>query len=406
MAMAKKIVLSVLLAISCAAPLYPAEAAGHPAAGGAIAQATGQKAVVGLPIVQATPLVRVAILQDAASLFLRVKGRFEVYDLNSRKLIAKVSSLRKQAVKLSNNKIIIRGIPGSVSALQIAPLKGGYVFINDRVFRGRINLIGKPNGKILVVNELGVEDYLRGILCQEVAPWWPMDALKSQAIIARSYGLYQKQFPKDKDFDLTSDIYSQVYGGKSSERWRTNRAVDLTRGKILTYQGNILPAYYHAACGGHTEDASWLWNVDLPPLKGVVCNFCVHSPHYKWQAKISLQDISSKLIVKGFKAQEIIGIAIVGYNSSGRVTELEIKGPDEIFTMSAKDFRQALGPNIIRSANFTSRIDSGVVYFEGLGWGHGVGLCQWGMQEMANKGSKHEQILQYYFPQSKLSIFK
>ena len=385
--MAKKIILSLCLLIGCIAPLYPAEA-------------------VRLSSPQAAPLVRVALLQDAASFSLRVKGRFEVYDLNNKKLIAKASSLRKQAVKIRNNKIVIQGIASSLSALQIAPLKGGYLFINGRIFRGRINLIVKPNGKILVVNESGVEDYLRGILCNEVAPWWPMDALKSQAIIARSYGLYQKQFPKDKYFDLTSDIYSQVYGGKSSERWRTNRAVDLTRGRILTYQGKLFPTYYHATCGGHTEDASKLWNVDLLPLKGVVCNFCVHSPHYKWQAKMSLQDISSKLILKGFRIQEISGIEIIGYDGSGRISGLEIKSQDKGFPVSAKDFRQALGPNIIRSANFTSRIDSGAVHFEGLGWGHGVGLCQWGMQEMAREGSKYEQILKYYFPQSELSTFK
>ena len=117
--MAKKIILSLCLLIGCIAPLYPAEA-------------------VRLSSPQAAPLVRVALLQDAASFSLRVKGRFEVYDLNNKKLIAKASSLRKQAVKIRNNKIVIRGIPCSVSALQIAPLKGGYVFINDRVFRGRI----------------------------------------------------------------------------------------------------------------------------------------------------------------------------------------------------------------------------------------------------------------------------
>ena len=377
--MFQKIIFVLFLTITSAGTLYPAES---------------------------DNTIRVAIVQDVTSFSLRVKGRFEVYDLNAKKLIAKASSLRKQAVRILNNKIIIRGIPGSVSALQIAPLKGGYVFINGRIFRGRINLIVKPNGKILVVNESGVEDYLRGILCNEVAPWWPMDALKSQAIIARSYGLYQKQFPKDKYFDLTSDIYSQVYGGKSSERWRTNRAVDLTRGRILTYQGKLFPTYYHATCGGHTEDASKLWNVDLVPLKGVVCNFCVHSPHYKWQAKMSLQDISSKLILKGFRIQEISGIEIIGYDGSGRISGLEIKSQDKGFPVSAKDFRQALGPNIIRSANFTSRIDSGAVHFEGLGWGHGVGLCQWGMQEMAREGSKYEQILKYYFPQSELSTFK
>lgn len=379
MAISKKIILALFLLIGWIAPLYPAEA---------------------------PPSVRVALLEEAASFSLRVKGRFEVYNLKAKKLIAKLSGLRKQSVKIRNNKIIIQGIPWHLSALQIAPLKGGYVFINKRIFRGKINLIVKANGKILVVNELGLEDYLRGVLCQEVAPAWPMDALKSQAIIARSYALYQKQFPKAEDFDLTSDIYSQVYGGKSSESWRTNRAVALTRGKIITYQGKVLPAYYHAACGGHTEDASKLWNIDLAPLKGVACNFCLHSPHYKWQAKISLLDIGSKLMAKGFRPKEISGIEIIGYDNSGRISGIEIKSQDKGFPISAKDFRQALGPNIIRSTNFTSRIDSGAVYFEGLGWGHGVGLCQWGSEEMAGQGSKYEQILKYYFPQSELSTFK
>ena len=96
-----------------------------------------------------------------------------------------------------------------------------------------------------MVNELDPENYLRGILCNEIAPWWPLDALKAQAVVARTYALYQRQFTKNKDFDLTNDIYSQVYGGKTSEKWRSNRAVDLTRGEILTFKGNLFPAYYH-----------------------------------------------------------------------------------------------------------------------------------------------------------------
>ena len=377
--MVKKIILAVFLALNAAMPLYSQEA---------------------------DPVVRVVLLQEVVSFFLRVKGSFEVRDLNSKKLIDKASNLKKQAVKVSNNKINIRGIASAVSALQIAPLRGGYIFINNRIFRGKINIIIKPNGKILVVNELGVENYLTGVLCREIAPWWPMDALKAQAIIARSYALYQKQFPRDNDFDLTADIYSQVYGGKSSEKWRTNRAVGLTRGKILTYQGRPFPTYYHATCGGRTEDAACLWNIDLVPLRGVACNFCTHSPHYKWQAKIPLKDIRLKLITKGFQIQEIAAIEITGYDPSGRITGLEIKSQDDGFTISLKDFRQALDPNLIRSANFTMQIEAGIVHFEGLGWGHGVGLCQWGMYRMAQEGYKYEQILQYYFPQSKLSVMK
>ena len=375
--MAKKIILAVLLVLNAGMPLYSAQ--------------------------DRQPLIRVSLLQDVPSFFLRVKGSFEVRDLNSKKLIKKAANLRKQAVKVRNNKINIQGIASGLLALQIAPLRGGYVFINNRIFRGKINIIIKANGKILVVNELKVEDYCAGVIAQEIAPWWPMDALKAQAIIARSYALYQKQLPRDNDFDLTSDIYSQVYGGKLSERWRTNRAVSLTKGKVLTYQGKPFPTYYHATCGGRTEDAACLWDIDLVPLRGVACNFCTHSPHYKWQAKIPLEDIRLKLITKGFQIQEIAAIEITGYDPSGRITGLEIKSQDDGFTISLKDFRQALGPNIIRSANFTMQIDRGIVHFEGLGWGHGVGLCQWGMHRMAQEAYKYEQILQYYFPQSKLT---
>lgn len=350
--------------------------------------------------------VRVSIARDVTCVSLRVKGRFEARDRENSRLVYKGKGLKNTLVCLSGNRINFPRIGrGIYRSLQITPLSGGYIYVNKRAYRGKINLIVQE-GRILVVNELGLEDYLRGVVSYEVAHYWPLEALKAQAIIARTYALYQKQFTKNKYFDLTSDVYSQVYGGKAGERWRTNRAVDLTRAKVLTFQGNLFPAYYHATCAGKTEDASELWKIDLAPLKGAACGFCADSPHFRWQAKIALAQMKEKLVKKGFTIEDISEIEITRFSASGRVSALKIKGKDTDIAVTAKDFRQALGPDIIRSLNFTVRIASETVYLDGLGWGHGVGLCQWGMYQMAQNGNKYPQILEYYFPQSKLGVRK
>ncbi|MEK6564535.1 MAG: SpoIID/LytB domain-containing protein [Candidatus Omnitrophota bacterium] len=351
--------------------------------------------------IYADEVVRVAVLQDGPSFYLQIKGAFEIQDESGRQ-VYKGKNLKKRLIKADSGKITLPGALLNLARLRIFP-KNGSTYINNRLYRGRVSIIPKENKRFLVVNELDPENYLRGILCNEIAPWWPLDALKAQAVVARTYALYQRQFTKNKDFDLTSDIYSQVYGGKTSEKWRSNRAVDLTRGEILTFKGKLFPAYYHAACGGHTEDAGMLWKVDLAPLKGVGCVFCSGSPHFKWQAEISSAEIKSKLSAKGFKIDYFDEIEIASLNPSGRINELEIKSADNSLVISAKDFRQALGPNVLRSTNFTMKIISDKVYFEGLGWGHGVGLCQWGMYELAKNGKNYKEILKYYYPQSEIT---
>lgn len=348
--------------------------------------------------------VRIAVLQDASSAYIKVKGSFEIYDLISGKLIYRGKNLQNQLIRGSPSKIAFLKIDSNSARIKIKPLRKGLVYINNRPFRESVNLIRKENGNILIVNEINIEDYIKGVLSHEVAPWWPHEALRAQAIVARTYALYHLRFTALKDFDLTSDIYSQVYGGKAAERWRTNRAVDLTRGLILTFKDDLFATYYHATCGGHTEDAKNLWKVEIAPLVGVECKFCAGSPHYRWEANLTLDELKSRLNNKGFQVSDITGIEIIDHNTSGRITQLEIKSQANSLIVSAKDFRQALGPNLIRSTNFILKIISGYVYFEGLGWGHGVGLCQWGAYFMAKKGYKYEQILMYYFPQSKIVL--
>ncbi|MCK9604248.1 MAG: SpoIID/LytB domain-containing protein, partial [Candidatus Omnitrophica bacterium] len=206
-----------------------------------------------------------------------------------------------------------------------------------------------------------------------------------------------------KDYDLTSDIYSQVYSGMAAERYRINKAVDETKGLILVYQGKVFPAFYHATCAGHTEDASRLWNINIAPLTGVACGFCKESPHFNWHYVLSLKEINDKLEKAGFKINNIKDILILGRDDSGRITDLKILSAEREVKISAKDFRETIGPNIIKSTNFNLSIAGTDVIFEGLGWGHGVGLCQWGSYFMAKQGYGYEEILAYYYPGALIS---
>ena len=184
--------------------------------------------------------------------------------------------------------------------------------------------IRTPDNHITVVNDINVEDYIKGVLYHEVSHHWPMEALKAQAVAARTYALYSIN-PAGKPYDVTNDIYSQVYGGRDSERYRTDLAVDYTRGQVLTYNDKIIPAYFHATCGGMTEDAQELWNLpDIPPLRGVPCGFCANSPHFHWKKNFRLKDIQDALNLHGYKVGTIKDISIVDRDRSERIEHLKI----------------------------------------------------------------------------------
>jgi stage II sporulation protein D len=268
-----------------------------------------------------------------------------------------------------------------------------------RFYRGSIEVVRKPQRTMLVVNTLDIEDYIKGVLYHEVSHRWPIEAIKAQAVAARSYAFYQVKQNKAKPYDLTNDIYSQVYGGRGSEQYRTNLAVNRTIGEILAYDGEILPAYFHATCGGHTEDVSELWKQDLPPLKGVVCEFCRLSPHYFWKKNFQSKTIQDKLNHKGHKIGLIEKIEVVERNDSERVRQLRITDREgKTLEISGKDFRDIIGPNTIRSNNYEILMQG--YYFDliGKGWGHGVGLCQWGAYGMSLNHYDYLDILNYYYP--------
>lgn len=347
--------------------------------------------------------VRVLVIDGRDSFVISLKGKYAICETGSDKALAEGPFL-SGVVSAAKNGLIIGKKEVGQNAITIKVVRDGNIYIDGRRFRGAIDIIKKSDGKLMVVNRLGLDGYLYGVLYNEVSHRWPMEVLKAQAITARTFALYEIRQSRGQLYDLRNDIYSQVYGGRTSEKWATTTAVDRTRGQILVYNGDIFPAYYHATCGGYTEDAANLWNVNIEPLKGSECGFCSDSPHYRWSKDIPVDALEKKLKGGGYKIGNMSSIAVLSKNRSGRVDKLEIKdGFGRSVVMSGKDFRHMLGPNEVRSANFEISMRPGIIRIDGIGWGHGVGMCQWGAYGMSRKGFKAAEILRRYYPGAEIS---
>jgi stage II sporulation protein D len=211
--------------------------------------------------------------------------------------------------------------------------------------------------------------------------------------------MYQIKQNGKQEFDVTSDIYSQVYGGKTAERYRTNMATSRTEGLILTYRGSVLPAYYHSNSGGHTESVDELWEHDLPPLAGKPDPYSLGAPNHSWKKNFRSKDVAEKLSRNGYPVSSIKDIAITERTGSGRVKTLEITTREgQRVTVPGKKFRDIIGPNELKSTLYDIQMQG--YYFDvlGKGWGHGVGMSQWGANAMARKRFDFKEILEFYYP--------
>jgi len=351
--------------------------------------------------------VRVAVIIDASEISLKIRGNYSVYALPILEPIKEGKGLNNTIIKPTYSGILIGEKPLNIYGIKIKTSEVAAICINGRRFRGEMDIIRTENLKLLVVNHLDIEDYISGVLYHEASHWWPIETLKAQAIAARTFAIYKSLEAGNKDYDLRSDIYSQVYGGKTSERFRTNKAVRETSGQILIYKDKILPAYYHATCGGHTEDASLLWDIDIPPLKGQPCKYCEKSPHFNWTKEVPLDFIETRLNKNGYKIKDIIDIKpSPTRDASGRLETVSIIDSLGIEKIPANKFRLAIDPNVIKSTNFTVEVKGDKAIFNGKGWGHGVGMCQWGAYFMARKGFKAEDILEFYYPGATVADLK
>jgi stage II sporulation protein D len=280
--------------------------------------------------------------------------------------------------------------------------------LNGRRYRGLLVFHPLGIGRYDVVEYLSVEEYVYGVLPREVEIAWPLDALKAQAVVSRTYVLYNKEKQATERYDVLDSVHDQVYGGEEVEAPSTTQAVNDTRGEILVDPtGKPVQAFFHSSCGGHTERPEHVWkSSNDPDVFGVISDgsYCSEDPHYKWQLTLGYNVLRAKLKRAGFRIRDIKKISVLQKSESGRVEVFNIETSRGEIEVGGNRFRLAIGPELLRSTLLTNmKVGKKSVYFEGRGWGHGVGLCQWGARGRALAGQHYKDILQTYYPKAKLT---
>ncbi len=286
--------------------------------------------------------------------------------------------------------------------LSIEPSDHGFVYIQDRWYRGQVRLITTAQG-IMVINEIDLEDYLAGVIGKEMPRTWPQEALKAQAVAARSFALYRRGKQKNPLYDLVNTTKDQVYGGIDGEAESTRAAVRATAGQVLTYQGNVVEALFHANSGGHTENSEQVFSGVIPYLRGVP-DFDQEAPNFQWSVNFSQAQLIQRLPGLG----NIISMTPQGTTAHGRVKAIKILGERGTKMMKGREFRRTLK---LKSTLFQVTPQSDLVASQaqsvpgtppgftinGRGHGHGLGMSQWGALALAQQGKTYQQILQHYY---------
>ena len=344
--------------------------------------------------------IRVAVARENPKVDLQIYGRFTISALHTGDPLQQGRRLPSVAIQAVPEGIAIGDQVLPVVGVRIEPESQATISLNGRRLRGTIEIVRQKNMTLLVVNHVALEDYLRGVLSKEAPDYWPPEALKAIAIAARTYALYQRLTKEPADYDVTGDVMSQDYGGKSEEKIATTRAVKATTGLILTYQGRLFPTFYHSTCGGMTEHARVMGDFDLAPLRGgIACSLCTASPFFQWQRRVTKADLNWALRKSRYgSVGPVTDMRVTKRTASGRAQEIAIIGEHRTLRLTGYDLRQLLGFEHIRSPLFTVTPVADGFILDGRGWGHGVGMCQWGAAELARRGFSAAEILAFYYP--------
>ena len=291
---------------------------------------------------------------------------------------------------------------------RLEPQDGATIKVGADRYRGNLILRLDPGQTVSVVEDVGLEDYLEGVLPFEMDPDWPLEALKAQAVVARSFAYANMGKFRKEGFDLTADTRSQMYRGVGTVNDSVRRAVRETHGEVLGWNGQLLRVYYHACCGGHTENAAEAWGgdpKDTPkPLRGVKDPWCGISPHMHWTAYFAWQDLMTAIEERHGLPGPLKSLKIGRRDIAGYVRSFTARAGRADVEVKSAELRGALGAGELKSTRISRLVvKKKGLEFVGAGSGHGVGLCQWGARVQAEKGRSYERILHFYFPGADLS---
>ncbi|WP_198022572.1 SpoIID/LytB domain-containing protein [Anaerovibrio sp. RM50] len=347
-------------------------------------------------------------------------------------------------VSAEGNTLVINGKSTGVSSLVFAPVNtasGSKIKYNGHEYRGQM-VVSAEAGKLLIVNRLSLEDYIKGVLPSEMTPSWNSEALKAQAVAARTFALYTKNQKAHlgSGYDLCDSTHCQAYDGVANEADSSSAAVDATYGEVMTYQGKAIYAPYHASSGGSTENSEDVWGNYLPYLRSVQDDDS-KSPYHNWSVRFTAAQVQKLLSAAGKNIGQLKSISMTavkgsssanGVLASGRANGVKFVGTGQTIVLSGQDVRKIFGlkstyfnirteraasippikkdvkstasnkvidaaPEAMHGTNLKVEGDNVAIIFDGHGFGHGLGMAQYGAKAMADAGKKYDEILHHYY---------
>ena len=355
------------------------------------------------------------------------------------------------------NQVIINEVQvviGENANISIVPLEGN-IKINGKEYRGSVLLTNVTGSSMNVLNLISLEEYLYGVVPNEVPAKWHEEALKTQAVCARGFAVSNFNKHASLGFNVCATTNCQVYGGVSNEHEATTKAVDDTRGQVVFYEGEPIESLFYSSSGGHTANAKNVWGSSISYLSGVPDPYEPEdSPRHSWSATLTLEEIEDALAARNINVGAVTELVCLN-DETGRAYELTIKGTEgthtltktstnspfvshgvisqkftvipittggkQLYAVSSKGTKSIGGYSVIYGNGKTKTIDSAFYMqtpygpepyvgggditgytFSGGGWGHGVGMSQYGSMGMANAGFTYEEILAHYYPGTEL----
>jgi stage II sporulation protein D len=357
---------------------------------------------------KAPPGIRVLLQKDVKKTEIEISHPYNISDLNSNKILVSGTNLPKSVIFLKSGEFRIKPqasystSEASTTFVKTSSNVGivsdkGFIKIDKSKYRGKLILVPQNKERFSVLEEIGIEEYLPGVIEGEMPTMWQDDAIQAQVIAARTYAIYQKKIKNNALYHINK--LDLAYNGSYNYQPKTKEIVDKSRGTVMVYNWELFPGYFHSTCGGHTEDINIVFNLrSIPPLSGVDCGYCNKSKYYNWRTNLKKDEIERKLNSAKFKVKKINRIVTEKAGLGGHSSTLKIEHSGGTKRVNANEFRLIVGPNNLRSTAFKVNNNGSSVIFDGSGWGHGVGLCQYGTQGMANSGFKWYDILKHYYP--------
>ncbi len=380
--------------------------------------------------------IRVALLTNASSARISATGTWRLYQDDGASFVAR--GVADERWQVQHNGTDVRAVrrdgvptvwePRGMVARPDDP--NALMIVNGRRYAGELRLVGTDYG-LEVIERVPVETYLRGVVPLEIGDRNPGDsaAIRAQAVSARSYAYTHLADAVDQAYDVTAGVTDQAYGGIDAETTVGNAAVAATAGIVVAFGGRVVNAPYHSTCGGQTAGAEEVWHSPAVPylrpvsdrIPGTDRYYCDISPHFKWTRTLSASELNESVArylaryasVPGGDPGLVRNLSVTGHTASGRVATLDVRTTLGSFTLRGDDMRYVLrkyGGAILSSTLFsvtTERNKQGAltrVVLDGRGYGHGVGMCQWGAIGRARAGQDFRTILRTYYPGATLGI--